>query len=114
MRSSLFALAVLLLCAPGCASSQSSLERDTRATRYRPGQSLAARLCACRECLAASCCSGDGERESALEGELGMALRACGRCLRRTWTVRGDDSCESHAPSECCAGSIDDPALATR
>jgi hypothetical protein len=96
-----------------CATTTAESERDPRAARYRPGQSLDARLCECRECVAASCCLGEAEdADTPLETELGMALRVCGRCVRRTWTARSDDSCASRAPSECCNGSVVDPALA--
>lgn len=114
MRLAVSAISVWLLFGFGCASGLESAERDTRAGRYKPGQSLEARLCECRECMDASCCGGDGEEERALDAELGMALKACGRCVRRTWTARGSDSCTSHAPSECCAGTVSDPLLAAR
>lgn len=77
---------------------------------YRPGASISkARLCACRECARASCCTGDpGIAEDATDGaELGMSVGACSRCARRVWTVRDDRPCETFAPSSCCTHSIE-------
>jgi hypothetical protein len=96
----------------GCASSAVSpqAEPPSARARYKPGQSLAARLCECRECFEAKCCDGDPDDEAeSADGatELGMALTVCGRCVRRTWTVRGSEACAPRAPSECCAGSIE-------
>lgn len=95
---------------PGCAPSASSpqAEPPSARARYKPGASLAARLCECRECFEAKCCDGDpdeGSEAAADPTELGMALSVCGRCVRRTWTVRGNEACSRLAPKECCAGS---------
>ncbi|HWA72947.1 MAG TPA: hypothetical protein VG937_11450 [Polyangiaceae bacterium] len=94
---------------PGCAGGELTREGAARPPRalYRPGQSLDARLCECRECFKTSCCNGEAEGdETSSETELGISVNACGRCLRRTWTVRGSTSCAERAPSECCSGSI--------
>src|SRR5688572_19797496 len=72
---------------------------------YRPGQSIAeSRLCECRECFDSACCGGDPDRERATPA-FGLAVASCGRCLKRVWTVRGNESCESLRPPECCAGT---------
>jgi hypothetical protein len=78
-----------------------------RAPAYRPGQSIAeSRVCECRECFQPKCCGGDVDAtDESADGELGMTLGACSRCVRRVWTVRGDAPCESLAPPECCPGS---------
>jgi hypothetical protein len=95
--------------AAACAATTPSLQDGTggreRGAVYKPGQSIAeARLCTCRECLERSCCAGDGDAEH-VEPELGMTLAACGRCVRRVWTVRGAASCEASAGPECCPGT---------
>ena len=101
------ALAILSGCGAGELNSAAA-DRPTRPL-YRPGQSLDARLCECRECFDRACCSGEPEAaEASGEPELGISISVCGRCVRRTWTVRGNDVCASLAPSECCAGSIAD------
>jgi hypothetical protein len=105
-------LAVVSLPLFGCAGGELTRADSAHPPRalYRPGQSLDARLCECRECFKAACCNGEAESDEASEAtsetELGMSLSACGRCVRRTWTVRGSTSCESRAPSECCSGSV--------
>ncbi|HET9959343.1 MAG TPA: hypothetical protein VFQ61_32860 [Polyangiaceae bacterium] len=86
---------------------------------YKPGQSLEARLCECRECLDVGCCDGepdseteeptaDGSAPATETGEvtLGVSMRVCGRCVRRTWTVRGLAACEPSAPRECCSNTV--------
>ena len=93
----------------GCASGELAATDGAKPPRalYRPGQSLDARLCECRECMERACCDGEPEeREPAAETELGMFVAACGRCVRRTWTVRGSTTCDERAPSECCEGSV--------
>lgn len=102
-------LVIVSLPLVGCAGGELTRADAVRPPRalYRPGQSLDARLCECRECFKAACCNGDADGEEASsETELGMSVNACGRCVRRTWTVRGSTSCESRAPSECCSGSV--------
>jgi hypothetical protein len=78
-----------------------------RAPTYRPGQSIAeSRVCECRECFQAKCCSGDVDSAgTAAEGELGITLDVCSRCVRRVWTVRNHAPCETLAPPECCPSS---------
>ncbi|MGC4090311.1 MAG: hypothetical protein QM756_21020 [Polyangiaceae bacterium] len=94
-------------CAAGDASSAAA-ERPKRPL-YKPGQSLAARLCACRECFDAACCNGEPSDEPASsETELGIAVNACGRCVRRTWTARGDARCAVNAPERCCPDTMTD------
>jgi hypothetical protein len=109
----LFAMfAVTSLPLVGCAGGELTRADTARPSGalYRPGQSLDARLCECRECFKAACCNGEAESddvsEASSETELGISVSACGRCVRRTWTVRGSTSCESRAPSECCSGSV--------
>lgn len=109
MRRTFAGLLATLLTALGC---QGGLPVEDpalrRAPTYRPGQSIAeSRVCECRECFQPKCCGGDVDAESnATDGELGMTLGACSRCVRRVWTVRGSDACETLAPPECCPGSV--------
>jgi hypothetical protein len=101
-------LALLLAALPfalGCGSAPPPEEPALRrAPTYRPGQSIAdSRVCECRECFQAKCCNGDVDAtDGTTDGELGMTLGSCSRCVRRVWTVRGDDPCETLAPPECC------------
>lgn len=104
-----FAVLALGLCFAGCASSEATAAGPPGPRRplYKPGQSLAARLCACRECFDRACCDGEpSSSESSSESDFGIAVSACGRCVRRTWTVRGDASCASNAPDTCCRDSL--------
>jgi hypothetical protein len=96
-----------LLFALGCQAALPAPEPEPRrAPPYRPGQSIAeSRVCECRECFEPKCCGGNFEDTAASDGELGMTLGGCGRCVRRVWTVRGNDSCDLLAPAECCPGS---------
>jgi hypothetical protein len=93
----------------GCAGGDATVAHPADPPRaiYRPGQSLDARLCVCRECFQRRCCGGEPDTAETKAGsELGMSVSACSQCVRRTWTVRGRDSCISRAPTECCAGSV--------
>jgi hypothetical protein len=102
-----FAAALVLVAA--CASGEGASNRadGPRRPLYKPGQSLAARLCACRECFDAACCDGEpSASDEVKEGDFGIAVSACGRCVRRTWTVRGQASCASNAPDTCCRDSV--------
>jgi hypothetical protein len=91
-----------------CASATTAAW-EPRGSVYEPGQSIAqARMCTCHECIDRACCSGDPEAANDGEVELGMTLAACGRCVRRVWTVRGDTSCASLAGPACCAGTVSD------
>lgn len=96
--------ALLAGAAPGCQTTTPAREPNgPRKPVYRPGQSIAeSRLCECRECLDAACCSGDPENENTGNEALGLAIASCSRCLKRVWTVRGADSCELLRPRECC------------
>lgn len=101
-------LAMASACAPATPPAHGNGTASARPL-YKPGASLAARLCECRECLEATCCDGDREDDETSPtnpDELGIAVKACGRCIRRTWTARGTDPCSEHAPAECCAGSV--------
>jgi hypothetical protein len=113
--SRLLTLGALFVLLSGCAASELNSADAARPARplYRPGESLDARLCACKECFEHACCSGEPEAAEASndqtgndETQLGISVSACGRCVRRTWTVRGSASCASRAPSECCGGSL--------
>lgn len=111
LRWRLLVLSQVLAVLSGCGAGEVNSAAAAKPTRplYRPGQSLEARLCECRECFERACCSGEPETAAATdETELGISVSACGRCVRRTWTVRGSDACLSRAPSECCAGTIAD------
>jgi len=91
--------------APGCQTTTPDREANGPPKPvYRPGQSIAeSRLCECRECLEAACCSGDPEDENAATSEpFGLAIASCSRCLKRVWTVRGGDACDLLRPRECC------------
>jgi len=103
------ALATLLAgVTPGCQTASTAREANGPRKRvYRPGQSIAeSRLCECRECLEAACCSGDPERDDMASSEpFGLAIATCSRCLKRVWTVRGGDACELLRPRECCPES---------
>lgn len=105
------AMGALFAVLSGCAAGELNAADAARPTRplYRPGESLDARLCACKECFERACCSGEPEaaETGGDDAELGMSVSACGRCVRRTWTVRGSATCASRAPSECCDGSLD-------
>ena len=91
-----------------CAAGELNSADAARPARplYRPGESLNARLCACKECFSRACCSGEPDAPETSGEELGISVSACGRCVRRTWTVRGSASCASLAPSECCEGTL--------
>src|SRR5689334_2955137 len=104
--------ALLVILLSGCAAGERSSVETAGSPRplYRPGQSLDARLCECKECFQRACCSGEpNAAEGSDDSGYGIFVAACGRCVRRTWTVRGNDSCASRAPSECCAGTLTDP-----
>ena len=101
--------ALLAGVAPGCQTTTPAREpNDAREPVYRPGQSIAdSRLCECRECLEAACCSGDPEDESTTTSEpFGLAIASCSRCLKRVWTVRGADACDRLRPRECCPETV--------
>ncbi len=101
-----FVFAFLLVTA--CASVTTTAW-EPRAAVYKPGQSiLEARMCTCHECIDRACCSNEPETAKGGEVELGMTLAACGRCVRRVWTVRGDATCESLAGPGCCPGTVSD------
>ena len=104
------AIGALFALLTGCAAGELNTADAARPGRalYRPGESLDARLCACKECFERACCSGepDAAETGSDETVLGMSVSACGRCVRRTWTVRGSVACASRAPSECCPGSL--------
>jgi hypothetical protein len=86
----------------GCGSRLPEVSPAPPERHYKPGESIAdARVCACRECIKATCCRADDE-PTASETELGLTVPTCGGCYRRVWTVRGDRTCESTLPSECC------------
>jgi hypothetical protein len=106
VQKPLAAVLALVAAVSACRSTPPAEEPTfRRAPTYRPGQSIAeSRVCECRECFEPKCCSGDVDTESsATDGELGMTLGSCSRCIRRVWTVRGDDPCETLAPPECCS-----------
>src|SRR5262245_39377415 len=70
-------------CAPATPPAHGSDSASARA-RYKPGASLAARLCECRECFEATCCDGDRENDESAPTDptqLGVAVKACGRCV---------------------------------
>jgi len=103
------ALGVLLSVSCGGSRAEPRAEAAPRRAIYRPGQSLAARLCECRECFDIACCAGDAaESDESPEDELGMSLSVCSRCTRRVWTVRENEDCSTRAPPQCCPASIRD------
>jgi hypothetical protein len=89
------------------APADDALVRDQQRVPYKPGVSIRdARLCECRECRDAACCSGEPADVPASDEELGMTVATCGGCVRRVWTVRSPDTCVASAPRECCAASV--------
>jgi hypothetical protein len=74
---------------------------------YRPGESIAeARLCTCSVCEERSCCEGDESLSAERQPEFGLSLAAPCQCVRRAWTVRGDEPCAALAGPDCCPGTI--------
>jgi hypothetical protein len=107
MKRPCAALLAAFLSALGCHGTLPPEEPAVRqAPTYRPGQSLTeSRVCECRECFQPKCCGGESDADAASAETLGMTLGSCSRCVRRVWTVRGNDACETLAPAECCPGS---------
>jgi hypothetical protein len=107
VRAPFAAVLATLVTIWGCQGALPEEPAVRRAPTYRPGQSIAeSRVCECRECFQPKCCGGDVDSAGAeTNGELGMTLGACSRCVRRVWTVRGDAPCETLAPPECCPSS---------
>jgi hypothetical protein len=94
----------------GCAAGELNTPDAARPGRplYKPGESLDAHLCACKECFEHGCCNDepDAAETSGDETALGMAVNVCSRCVRRTWTARGNSACATFAPEECCEGTL--------
>lgn len=109
------ALGFVAACASGTTTAWEA--PAPRGPVYKPGQSIAeSRICACNDCIDRTCCTGEERGEEYAEMELGpsgemvlgMTFGGCGRCVRRVWTVRGAAACASHAPEECCPGTVSD------
>lgn len=106
-------LAVVLGLVAACASGTSTAWETPppRGPVYKPGQSIAeSRICSCEDCVDRTCCSGErsGVEYGEFENGLGMTLAGCGRCVRRVWTVRGEEPCAALAGPECCPGTVSD------
>lgn len=95
------------------------LPETTAVGRPRPppeiGTSIThGKLCSCRACGEASCCSGLTDSDLApqkscassydFSGEgCGMQVGSCAsRCFERSWRVKLAEACDDKRPPECC------------
>ncbi|GMV12755.1 MAG: hypothetical protein DYH12_24550 [Sorangiineae bacterium PRO1] len=107
---------VILLAGSACVE----LPETTAVGKPRPppeiGTSIThTRLCSCRACGEASCCSGLTDADDAPQKSCGssydfsqgdgcgMQVGSCAsRCFERSWRVKLSQECDAKRPPECC------------
>jgi hypothetical protein len=110
-RRALLSLGVIAMLVSACGGARSGGTEQTVRPTPPPkiGSSIThSRMCSCRSCPLARCCSGEEiEEERCEEAEggrvCGLFLSSCvSRCTTHVWRVRMVDSCKEPVPAECC------------